>query len=248
MDKSKCREYTKDEIIDSMFTNIDNTLDVYAANGTQNDLNGRLDGKFVAVQVMKELDGIHMDYSYLELIAVDERADIHGELHSLFMDSNERLSALLGKGIITNMTAGFIRKVRGLVKDYDNNPDMKHQELVANIFDVVDHGIDGKEYRLDVCSSPEDKLDAIREGRNYYPVRALTLSGEMGEKYREKHLKREKVSPVKMLEEKLTSTIDPRKVVKNAAIGRKIPEKKVNALSAFWNKIIGKDGGTKDER
>lgn len=240
MDRSKCREYTKDEIINRMFNNIDNTLETYAADGTQNDSKGRLNGDFVASQVMKELDGIHMDYSYLELIAVDERADIHGELYSLFSASNERLSSLLNQGIVTDMTVGFIKKVKKLTETYDRDPKMKHTELVAGIFDIVDNGIDGKYFRLDIGSSTEDKQELVGNGENYYPIKPLTISGDLGKRYREKHLKIEKA--------KKNPTLDPRYVVKNAAIKQKTPDSMVKKMSDFWNKVIGKTGGTKDER
>lgn len=240
MDRSKCREYTKDEIIDSMFKSLDSVLERYTADGTQNDVNGRLKGDSVASQVMGMLDGKQMNYSYLELIAIDERADIHGELQSLFLAPNERLSSLLSQGVITPMTFGFIKKVKELSNNYENNPNMKHTELVANILDMVDNGIDGKKMRLDVSSTPEDKLEAIREGENFYPVKSLTLSGDLGKRYREKHLKIEKYEK--------NPTLDPRYVVKNAAIKQKTTEGKVKKMTDFWNKVIGKIGGTKDER
>lgn len=236
MDRSKCREYTKDEIIEKFLNDLDDKIEY----GSQKDSSGRLEGNFVAGQVIKALDGSYMDYSYLELIAIDERADIHGELHSLFSASNERLSSLLNQGIITDMTVGFIKRVKKLTETYDRDPKMKHTELVAGIFDIVDNGIDGKRFRLDIGSSTEDKQELVGNGENYYLVKPLTISGDIGKRYREKHLKIEKV--------KKNPTLDPRCVVKNAAIKQKISGNMVKKMSDFWNKVIGKTGGTKDER
>ena len=236
MDRSKCREYTKDEIIEKFLNDLDDKIEY----GSQKDSSERLDGNFVAGQVIKALDGTYMDYSYLELIAIDERADIHGELYSLFTSSNERLSSLSKQGIITNMTVGFIKRVKNLSENYDRDPKMKHTELVASIFDVIDKGIDGKRFRLDIGSSTEDRQELVANGENYYPIKTLTISGDLGKRYREKHLKIEKV--------KKNPTLDPRYVVKNAAIKQKTPDSMVKKMSDFWNKVIGKTGGTKDER
>ena len=240
MDRSKCREYTKDEIIDRMFRNIDTALETYSADGTQCDSNGRLNGKVVTSQVMKAIDGSHTDYSYLELIAVDERTDIRGELNSLFLSSNERLVSLLNQGIITDMTIGFVRKVKRLTENYEKNPKMSQTELVASIFDVVDNGLDGKKLRLEIGSTTEDRQELIGKGENYYPTKQLTISGDLGKRYREKHLKLEK--------QKNNPTLDPRYVVKNAAIKQRTPNSLVEKMNGFWNKVIGKTGGTKDER
>ena len=182
MDRSKCREYTKDEIIEKFLNDLDDKIEY----GSQKDSSGRLDGNFVAGQVIKALDGTYMDYSYLELIAIDERADIHGELYSLFTSSNERLSSLLNKGIITDMTAGFVKRVKELTKEYDNDTEGDYTELVAGIFDIIDKGIDGKRFRLDIGSSTEDRQELVANGENYYPIKTLTISGDLGERYRGK--------------------------------------------------------------
>ena len=230
MDRSKCREYTRDEIIESFFEDLDNRIEY----GNQKDSTGRVKGRFISSRVMDALDGEQLDYSYLELIAIDERTDISGELHSLFLSSNERLASLLNQGIITDMTVGFVRKVKELTERYDSNSKMSQTELVASILDVVDNGINGKKLRLDIGSTTEDKQELLGQGSNYYPTKQLTISGDLGKRYREK--------------QKNNPTLDPRYVVKNAAISKKIPERKVNALTEFWNKVTQRNGGTKDER
>ena len=135
---------------------------------------------------------------------------------------------------------------------------METEELVASIFDVVDNGINGKEYRLSVFGINEDKYEAISYGENYFPTKPITISGELGKKYREMYLQRKKENEEQALgNENVNSrnvttitTIDPNRLVKNAIIGRKIPERKVDSLTSFW-KDIGKmfvKGGKNDER
>lgn len=258
MDRGKSREYTKEEIINLIFKDIDSVLGVYEKNGEENNSFGCLSGEFIGACVMNALDGTPNGYPYMELAAVEEITDIHGVLHSLFLDSDERLKKLLSDGVITEMTVGFVRKVKALTKEYDNNPKMETEELVASIFDVVDKGVNGKHYRLSVFGANEDKYEAISYGENYFPIQPMTISGELGNKYREMYLQRKKENEEQALgNENVNSrnvatitTIDPNRLVKNAIIGRKIPERKVDSLTSFW-KGIGKmfvKGGQNDER
>ena len=256
MDRSKSREYTKEEIINLIFKDIDSVLGVYEKNGEENNSFGSLSGEFIGACFMNALDGTPNGYPYMELVAVEERTDIHGVLHSLFLDSDERLTKLLRNGVITEMTAGFVRKVKALTKEYDNNHKIETEELVASIFDIVDKGVKGKHYRLSVFGTNEDKHEAISYGENYFPIQSMMISGELGNKYREMYLQRKKENEKQALEKvnsrnvtKIT-TIDPNKLVKNAIIGRKIPERKVDSLTSFW-KGIGKmfvKGGENNER
>ena len=258
MDRGKSREYTKEEIINLIFKDIDSVLGVYEKNGEENNSLGSLSGEFIGACVMNALDGTPNGYPYMELVAVEERTDIHGVLHSLFLDSDERINKLLYDGVITEMTAEFVRKVKSLTREYDNNPNMETEELVASIFDVVDNGINGKEYRLSVFGINEDKYEAISYGENYFPIQPMTISGELGNKYREMYLQREKENEEQALENEnvdfrnvtTITTIDPNRLVKHAIIGRKIPERKVDSLTSFW-KDIGKmfvKGGKNNER
>lgn len=258
MDRGKSREYTKEEIINLIFKDIDSVLGLYEKTGADNNSLGSLSGEFIGACVMNALDGTPSGYPYMELVALEERVDIHGVLHTLFLDSDEHVDKLLREGIITEMTAGFVRNVKALTKKYDNNPNMETEELVASIFDVIDKGINGKEYRLSVFGVNEEKYEAISYGKNYFPIQPMTISGELGNKYREMYLQRkvENESHVSENEEEnvrsvtTITTIDPNRLVKNAIIGRKIPERKVDTLTNFW-KGIGKmfvKGGKNDER
>ena len=258
MDRGKSREYTKEEIINLIFKDIDSVLGVYEKNGEENNSLGSLSGEFIGACVMNALDGTPSGYPYMELAVIDERVDIHGVLHSLFWDSDEHVKKLLCEGVITEMTAEFVRKVKTLTREYDNNPNMETEELVASIFDVVDNGINGKEYRLSVFGINEDKYEAISYGENYFPTKPITISGELGKKYREMYLQRKEENEEQALENEnvkskgvtTITTIDPSRLVKHAIIGKKIPEGKVDALTSFW-KEFGKmfvKGGKNDER
>ena len=189
MDRSKSREYTKDEIINLIFEDIDSVLRIYEKNGSEKNSLGKLSGSFIGVCVMNALDGTPSGYPYMELAVIEERVDIHGVLHSLFLDSDERIEKLLRDGVITETTAGFVRRVKALAESYDQNPDMEVEELVTSIFDIVDNGIEGKELKLSVFGFYEDKYEAISYGENYFPVQPLTISGELGKRYRERYLK-----------------------------------------------------------
>lgn len=232
---SKSRAYTKQEIIDMILSEIDNRVNVYKKINSEQNSFGNIRGDLVGYITMTVLDGETGELPYMNLVAVQENADIGGELHSLLNESNESLGKLLNERVITGMTFKFIKKVKELAEAYDKNPNANSEELVASIFDIIDKGIDGNKFTLEAFGDIDEKMENVADGENYFPVEPIVISGDLGKQYREKYMLNNKAGS--------KTCIDPKIVVKNAAINKKIPSGKVELLSGFWNRIVEKVTG-----
>ena len=181
MDKDNIsREYTKEEIIEILLDNFHDIAEVCRLS-----FGDDYSSENVMFVLLGNLDGEIPDLPSFELIpVVDEKEcdDIGGELHSLFLQKDEKLNELLAGGIIDKPTYDFIIKMKELAATC--NRDM----IIPEVLKIIDSGITGydvnyNKYKLKPLTNEEDIEYEIEQGDNYYPIDAPDISGQLANTY-----------------------------------------------------------------
>ena len=188
--KMKSREVSKDEMIDDILEEIYDLIVEDAKDEGNLNEDGKLDGISVAHSVLFIIDGDNPGIPSLDLNSIDENAEgLNGFLSQMLYEADdEKLLEYVQAGTITPMTKDFITSVRELIEKYDNDEITYTNELVAQILELIDNGIDGKGFELMAGGTEEDKVDAITNEYNYYPLTPVNIAGNLASRYREKYL------------------------------------------------------------
>lgn len=186
MRENGSREYSKDEIVKIILNEISESIYDYAEENGNIEDDERIDGSDIVDCVLSILDGKSFNLPYLDLNSPSENAEgLNGSLSYLVKNSDEKLKSLVAEDVITPVMYGFICNVQELMAEYDSGEIIFPDELAAQILGLIDKGIDGKKLELIARGNEEDKADAISQGKQYFPINSIDVSGNLENVYRD---------------------------------------------------------------
>lgn len=167
------RPYTMKEVRSEFLTTLYVTQEIL-------DKQGKRDGFAIAHSV---LDMIDQGQPLFEIIESTDNKDIAGVLHSLIMETDERLNSREKIGQITSLQKAFVNSIRLMAFMYNKNNMTDSHVLTAGILKLIDKGISGVNFQLKALGT-EDDIEYFKSiGANYYPLEGENIAGDLVNEY-----------------------------------------------------------------
>lgn len=167
------RAYTEEEIKIILLENMFNIINTLSKHKHQ-------DGMDLAYYFISTLERGTPPF---EINASTDGEDIAGNLHYYVLQNQENIQQLLRDKEITYTQLYFINRIQELANDYNYNQINNPHHLIAQLFSLIDDGIENIKFELKSLGNEEDIEEAIQDEENYYPLESKNIAGDLAKMY-----------------------------------------------------------------